>query len=71
MRKLTDAEKSELLCCVRYSYLDHRELLTIFNDPVLIPGKTYVHDLANNIRRSSKACLRDWDSTKATPRIKL
>eukprot|EP01022_Parablepharisma_sp_SALTPOND_P022958 TRINITY_DN47218_c1_g1_i1.p1 TRINITY_DN47218_c1_g1~~TRINITY_DN47218_c1_g1_i1.p1 ORF type:complete len:329 (+),score=82.63 TRINITY_DN47218_c1_g1_i1:495-1481(+) len=42
LRRLTDEEKVELLKCVRYSYLEHKELLTIFNEPVFALAKDFV-----------------------------
>jgi len=39
---MTDDEKRDLLKCIRFSYLEHKELLAIFNDPLFTLAKDYV-----------------------------
>lgn len=42
MKPLADEEKMELLKCIRFSYLQHKELVSLFDRPVFAPAKKLV-----------------------------
>eukprot|EP00826_Nyctotherus_ovalis_P004999 TRINITY_DN1110_c0_g8_i1.p1 TRINITY_DN1110_c0_g8~~TRINITY_DN1110_c0_g8_i1.p1 ORF type:complete len:253 (+),score=62.75 TRINITY_DN1110_c0_g8_i1:155-913(+) len=42
IKRLANEEKLELLRCIRYSHLEHKELLTIVNDPTFTLAKDFI-----------------------------
>jgi hypothetical protein len=45
VKKLTEAQKLELLQTIRYSYLEHKQLLSLLKDPTFVLAKDYVRSI--------------------------